>query len=172
MSIDGERYGRTVTDDALFEAAHQVASRAHAPYSGVHVGAALLDAEGQVHVGCNVENASFGLTVCAERHAVAAAVARGSQRFVCIAIVANIEGRISPCGACRQVLHEFAPTLRVMLEGADGIRQEFALGALLPDAFSPSDLEGTVPSHGVAPGENPDEAPDGTPEETPGGGAR
>lgn len=148
MSIHGERDGGAPSVDALFEAARGVASRAHAPYSGVRVGAALLDSEGQVHLGCNVENASYGLTVCAERHAVAAAVASGSVGFVRIAIVANIDGAISPCGACRQVLHEFAPDLRVLLEGADGLRREFALGELLPEAFSPSDLEGTRGSAG------------------------
>ena len=93
--------------DRLVAAAGSVRKRAHAPYSKFAVGAAILDGDGQIHLGCNVENASYGLSVCAERHAVGCAVAAGSSRFVAIAVVADTTPPTSPCGACRQVLAEF-----------------------------------------------------------------
>ncbi len=123
----------------LREAARGVLERAHAPYSDVRVGAALLAEDGRVFTGCNVENASFGLTICAERNAVARAIADGATRFRAIWIEANRPGGLAPCGACRQVLHEFAPDLWVALpRGADATLAR--LSDYLPDAFGPGDL--------------------------------
>ncbi len=118
----------------LINEARAVSEKAYAPYSGFHVGAALLAEDGSVHVGCNVENASYGLTVCAERSALASAVAQGVKRFRAVAIVTDGERPVAPCGACRQVLAEFAPDLVVVSE-AGGLRKQWTLGELLPSPF-------------------------------------
>lgn len=120
--------------ESLIDEARAVSEKAYAPYSAFHVGAALLAEDGSVHVGCNVENASYGLTVCAERSAVASAVAQGVKRFRAVAIVTDGERPIGPCGACRQVLAEFAPDLVVVSE-AGGLRKQWTLGELLPEPF-------------------------------------
>jgi cytidine deaminase len=122
----------TVARD-LLEAARAVRSRAYAPYSQFKVGAALRGDDGRVYVGANVENASFGLTVCAERAAVAAAVAAGVRRIDAVAVVA--EGPISPCGACRQVIAEFGPEAVVIGEDGAGGYVERGIRELLPEAF-------------------------------------
>ncbi len=123
-----------VTIDRLVNAALEARRHAYAPYSRFPVGAAVLGADGRVFAGCNVENSSLGLTVCAERNAVAAAVA-GGTRPVAVAIVANDHG-ITPCGACRQVLAEFTPSMPVVTAAAgDGTPQATSLDALLPAAF-------------------------------------
>jgi cytidine deaminase len=119
---------------SLIQAAKQARENAHAPYSGFFVGAALLCADGSIFTGCTVENLSFGLTMCAERVAVGAAVAAGKKDFRCIAIVADSDEVISPCGACRQVLAEFHPTLRVISANLFGKSEEFSLEVLLPRA--------------------------------------
>jgi cytidine deaminase len=120
--------------DLMLEADH-ARRRAYAPYSRFPVGAALLARDGTVVHGCNVENASYGLTVCAERNAMFQAVGRGMRDFVAIAITAR-EGRgAPPCGSCRQVLHEFAPHLRVIWRSARGRLMERRLQDLLPNAF-------------------------------------
>ncbi len=121
-------------DEALVARAVAVRSEAYAPYSGFAVGAALLCEDGEVFVGCNIENLSFGLTCCAERVALGAAVAAGRRTFRCIAVVAETDEPISPCGACRQVLAEFAPDLRILLGTLRGARVEFRLSELLPRA--------------------------------------
>ncbi len=127
-------------ESELFAAAEAVQARAHAPYSRFAVGAALLAEDGRVFAGCNVENASFGLTLCAERAALVAAVAAGARRFSAVAIVTPAEGPISPCGACRQVLAEFAPDLWVVSRGRGGAVARWRLFELLPAAMGPGDL--------------------------------
>jgi cytidine deaminase len=120
---------------ALLAAARAVRGHAHAPYSNYRVGAAVLDERGRVHVGCNVENASYGLTVCAERNAVAAAVAAGARHVRAIAVVTATGA--SPCGACRQVIAELAaPATPVLLARPGGTPRATTIGVLLPAAFS------------------------------------
>jgi cytidine deaminase len=114
---------------------------AHSPYSKIEVGAALQARDGQVFTGCNVENASYGLTLCAERVAMVKAISAGAREFDAIAIVTNQAKTLMPCGACRQFLHEFAPQLIVVCQGATGPRQRAVLSDLLPRAFGPDDLE-------------------------------
>ena len=120
--------------DRLVEAATSVRARAWAPYSGFAVGAAILDSDGCVHVGCNVENASYGLSVCAERHAVAAAVAAGAEVLGAVAVVTDSSPPASPCGACRQVLAEFGD-FPIVLVNLAGERKITNVGELLPNAF-------------------------------------
>ncbi len=130
------RPGRAPAFDELLRAARRARRRAHAPYSGFRVGAAVATG-GAIHAGANVENASYGLTLCAERVAVAAAVASGARRLDAVAVVSGTEEPTPPCGACLQTLAEFAgPDLQVVLGGARGRRVETTLGALLPRAFS------------------------------------
>jgi cytidine deaminase len=128
---------KRAADTALLRAARAVRRRAHAPYSRFAVGAAVEDERGRIHVGCNIENASFGLTVCAERHAVAAAVAAGGRSIRAVVVVTPTRPPGTPCGACRQVLAEFGrPTMRVLLAGPGGTAEETTLGALLPRGFT------------------------------------
>ena len=120
----------------LAAAARSARARAHAPYSRFKVGAAVL-AEGAIHAGCNVENASFGLTTCAERNAVAAAVLAGARRLDAVVVVTGTTPPTPPCGACLQVLAEFGEAaLPVILIGGREALAETTLGALLPRAFS------------------------------------
>jgi cytidine deaminase len=122
--------------DALVKAAHDARGNAHAPYSHYKVGAAVLAADGRVFMGANVENASYGLALCAERSAVAAAVVAGARKLLACAVVTATAPPASPCGMCRQTLAEFgADDLRVILENDSGAREEITLGALLPRAF-------------------------------------
>ena len=117
---------------------------AYAPYSHFRVGAALLAKDGRIFTGCNVENASYGLTVCAERVALFKAVSEGAREFLAIAVACG-EGPCAPCGACRQVLYEFAPDLLVIM--ADGEGKSWCrakLSELLPHGFGPKDL-GKIP---------------------------
>jgi cytidine deaminase len=125
-----------MTFDQLFEKAWEVRKNAHAPYSHFQVGAALLFEDGQVFTGCNVENLSFGLTICAERSAVVAAIASGARRVLKVAVVAHSESPVSPCGACRQVLAEFAGDAEVEVRSANQHGEVFVstLDALLPRA--------------------------------------
>jgi cytidine deaminase len=120
--------------DLLFTAAETARNAAYAPYSRFKVGAALVGRSGTVYTGCNIENISYGLTICAERVAVFKAVAAGERDFEQIAIVADTEEPISPCGACRQVLAEFAPNLLVRSLARGGEVFEARLSELLPRA--------------------------------------
>ena len=124
---------------ALLDRARQVMAHAYAPYSQFPVGAALRTPTGEVFTGCNVENASIGLTTCAERNAIAAAVSHGHRDFEFIAITANTQAPTYPCGVCRQVLREFAPDLTVILPGPQGPATT-TLAELLPHSFGPEDL--------------------------------
>jgi cytidine deaminase len=125
--------------DPLIEAARGVQARAYAPYSHYHVGAALEAEDGRVFVGCNVENASYGLTQCAERAAVTAAVAAGAARFRRVVIVTDSDPPATPCGACRQVLAEFAPDLVIEAVGPQR-RERWTMRELLPSGFSKEQL--------------------------------
>lgn len=118
----------------LLQSALAARLQAYAPYSGFAVGAALETPEGKVYAGCNVENLSFGLTVCAERAALFSAIAAGERRFVRVAIVADSREPIAPCGACRQVLAEFAPDLEVCGFNLEGAQHRDSLAELLPRA--------------------------------------
>ena len=120
------------TDQQLVTQAIEVAGRAYAPYSRFHVGAVLVGKDGRIFAGCNVENISFGLTICAERNAVFAAVAAGCREFARIVIVADTAVPASPCGACRQVLAEFDPDLEIVLANFRGQTEIFRLSQLLP----------------------------------------
>lgn len=144
--------------ERLLKAAHQVALHAWAPYSRFRVGAALLDQEGRLFSGCNVEVASYRLTTCAEQAAVAAAVAAGARRIRALAVVSPDSPECLPCGGCRQTLAEFAdPDLPVILERADGTPLLLRLEELLPRTFrlappglrdARSDPEATRPGRG------------------------
>lgn len=124
-----------MTDKELYRIANDVKENAYAPYSGFRVGAALLTRSGKVYTGVNVENASYGATLCAERGAVAKAVSEGKREFQAIAI-ASSEGEAMPCGICRQVLMEFEPELRVITGKDEEHLESYSLQELLPGAFS------------------------------------
>lgn len=125
----------------LRERALGAMARAYAPYSRFRVGAALLATDGSITEGCNVENASFPAGICAERGAIAAAVARGIRDFDSITIATEADEPTPPCGICRQVLEEFAPRLLVISVTADGREARWTLDELLPRAFSPKSLD-------------------------------
>ncbi|PYP25170.1 MAG: cytidine deaminase [Gemmatimonadetes bacterium] len=123
----------------LVRAARAVQQRAYCPYSKFRVGAALEAVDGRVFGGCNVESASYGLTICAERMALGAAVAAGARAFKRIVVATDAEPPASPCGACRQLLAEFGLDLEVIAVGAKSERR-WTLAALLPDPFVPASL--------------------------------
>ncbi|MGI5869219.1 MAG: cytidine deaminase [Kiritimatiellia bacterium] len=136
---------KTIDFEKLTEAARHVALNSYCPYSRYRVGAALLADNGMIYSGCNVENASFGLTVCAERAAVMNAVADGVRGFRALVVAAGTQDRPGmPCGACRQVLSEFCaldmPVLCATLDGSLSIKT--TLGDLLPHGFTKHDVEG------------------------------
>jgi cytidine deaminase len=126
--------------DPLISAARSAQARAYAPYSQFRVGAALEAADGTVFIGCNVENASYGLTICAERAAICAAVSAGAKRFRRAVVVSDVDPPAAPCGACRQVLAEFGLDLPI-----DGVGSKqtvsWRLSDLLPVAFGPEQLK-------------------------------
>jgi cytidine deaminase len=122
--------------DPLVTAARAAQARAYAPYSNFRVGAALEGEDGAVYAGCNVENASYGLTICAERNAIFAAVAaEGSgMRIKAVAVATERDGPCAPCGACRQVIYEFGPDALILFRGQSGTEQ-MAITKLLPEGF-------------------------------------
>lgn len=120
----------------LVEAARIAAGRAYAPYSRFRVGAALLTKSGKVFAGCNVENASYGLTICAERNAIFSAIAAGEREFERMVIYTPTKSLTGPCGACRQVMVEFAPNLKVVLVNGSGRTRTYRLSKLLPERFA------------------------------------
>ena len=132
-----ERYVR------LVQAARRAQARAYSPYSGVRIGAAVLTSDGSVYTGCNIENASYGLSCCAERTAIFKAVSEGARKVVAIAIVGKSDEFTTPCGACRQVMVEFNPTMKVLSRGTDGFAEDTSAESLLPGHFKPGELSKT-----------------------------
>jgi cytidine deaminase len=125
----------------VLEAAHAASLKAYAPYSNFRVGAAILADSGDVHAGCNVENASYGLAICAERNAVARMLTAdaGNRKIRLVAVVSPDAAPCFPCGACRQVLHEF-DCEEVVVLGASGEHERYPFSEILPHAFGPEDL--------------------------------
>lgn len=128
---------------SLFDAARAVRAQAYAPYSGFAVGAALRDTQGRVHTGCNVENAAYPVGTCAEAGAITAMMAAGGRRIAAVLVMGPGPGLVTPCGACRQRIREFAaPETPIHVADADGLRACFTLDALLPHSFGPENLTG------------------------------
>ncbi|MDZ7796599.1 MAG: cytidine deaminase [Candidatus Marinimicrobia bacterium] len=124
----------------LVAAAKEVRRNAHAPYSAFHVGASLLTEENEIISGVNVESSSYGLSVCAERNAIASATAKGKDTFLALAIVSK--GAVTPCGACRQVIYDICGNIDIILADEEGnIREVTNIKTLLPEAFGDKDLE-------------------------------
>ena len=126
--------------DALVAAAIAVRENAHAPFSKFKVGAAVQDEHGNIYAGCNVENATYGLTVCAERVAIFKAISEGARKFVRVAVTADTETLTPPCGACRQILWEFCGDVELVLSNLHGKTETLHLGTLFPRAFDASFL--------------------------------
>ena len=120
----------------LVKIAKEMMQYAHAPYSGYKVGAALLCEDGSVYGGCNVEGSSYGTTICAERTALVKAVSEGKKSFKSIAVCSSGNDYCTPCGICRQMLHDFSPEMKVLCANNDGEYIEYTLKQLLPHAFS------------------------------------
>ena len=123
----------------LMRLAKEAMTRAYAPYSKCYVGAALLTKSGEVFTGCNIENSSFGLTICAERTALVKAISEGCRSFTRLAVVGNSADYCWPCGACRQMLYEFAPDLEVLVARQDHTFVKYTLRQL-PQGFGPDSL--------------------------------
>lgn len=128
-------------DNKLLELAVKAREKAYTPYSKFKVGASLLTEDGTVFLGCNIENASYGLSNCAERTAIFKAISEGAARFKKMAVVADTEGPVAPCGACRQVMAEFfSPDMEVILSNVNGQTVKKTVAELLPGAFTQEDL--------------------------------
>jgi cytidine deaminase len=138
----GKRSNR-ISDDELVERAKEARSVAHAPYSSFEVGAALVTSDGRLFTGCNIENSTYGLTMCAERVAIFKAVSEGAREITKIAVVADYSNPTPPCGCCRQMIWEFASDdAEVILANLSGDVQKFAIKELFPEAFDARFLEG------------------------------
>ena len=129
-----------MTEKELCQKAIAMLDMAYIPYSHFPVGAALECADGTVYTGCNIENAAYGATICAERTAIVKAVSEGHRDFVRIAIAGRSDDYCVPCGTCRQVLREFAPDIEVICLNGKGEARHFALKELLPESFGPEYL--------------------------------
>ena len=131
------------TLEELKRRAREMSQRAYAPYSSFPVGAAVLASNGEIYAGANVENASFGLTICAERNAVFQAVAQGARRIDVVVVYTPTPAAAPPCGACRQVIHEFGPDALIVCCTDDAsAERRYTLSELLPGAFGPDQLAG------------------------------
>jgi cytidine deaminase len=126
--------------NSLVAAATKARSHAYSPYSRVKIGAAVLTSDGSIFTGANIENSSYGLACCAERTAIFKAVSEGKKRIVAIAIVGKSDDYTRPCGACRQVMVEFNPGMKVLRRGMDGFTEDSSASALLPSHFDPPGL--------------------------------
>jgi cytidine deaminase len=126
--------------DALLQAALDARAHAHAPFSHFHVGAAVEDESGRIHTGCNIENVSFGLTLCAERVAIFKAMSEGARKFRRLAVAADTEDLTPPCGACRQIIWEFCGDVDVTLVNPRGKTEIHRMSHLLPRPFDASSL--------------------------------
>ena len=124
----------------LVEAATKARAHAYSPYSGVRIGAAVLTSDGRIFSGANIENASYGLSCCAERTAIFKAVSEGATKIVAIAVAGESRDFTKPCGACRQVMVEFNPKMKVLRRGADGYSEDVTAASLLPQHFKPAEL--------------------------------
>jgi cytidine deaminase len=127
-------------DHNLFEAAKDAFDRAYAPYSGFQVGAALLGVDGKIYAGCNVENASYGLSRCAEQTAILKMVSEGTRAFTKAVVYTLASPPSSPCGACRQIMFEFGASAEVVMVNDKDETRVFTVSELLPAGFGPSDL--------------------------------
>jgi len=136
----GESGVDAVDRDALIAAAREARRHACAPFSGFHVGAALLSRDGVVYTGVNVESSSYGGTICAERTALVKALSEGARDFVAIVVATDAGRPTMPCGICRQLLYDYAPGLEVIAVGADEV-MTISLSELLPHPFTRGDLE-------------------------------
>jgi cytidine deaminase len=125
-------------EDRLVAAATIARQQAHAPYSGFRVGAAAEDERGRIHIGCNIENASYGLTMCAERLAVYKAISEGAQRLTRVAVVADTDHLTPPCGACRQILWEFCAAAEITLANLNGKQESMSVRDIFPKPFDAS----------------------------------
>ncbi len=133
--------------DELLKAAREVRSRAHAPFSGFLVGASVQTEDGTVLTGCNVEISSYSHTCCAERVAVFKAVSEGHSTIVACAVVTDTDPPATPCGACRQVLHDFGPEMLVLLANTQGDLREIPLRQLLPEGFTAQQVLDHIRKH-------------------------
>lgn len=126
---------------ALLAAARGAMARAHAPYSRFHVGAAVLDMQGRIHAGCNVENAAYPQGVCAEAGALSAMVLAGGTQLRAVLVMGDGDGLVTPCGGCRQKIREFAgPDTQILIANTQQVRASFTLDELLPHSFGPEHL--------------------------------
>ncbi|MDD3598633.1 MAG: cytidine deaminase [Bacillota bacterium] len=139
--IDVAHTQRSDIEDMLVQAARSARQNAYVPYSGFRVGAAVLADSGRIYAGCNVENASFGATICAERTAFVKAISEGERRFLGVAVCGASPEPVSPCGICRQFMAEFGLDMPVIMAGEGDARTIMTLRELLPLAFTSEDME-------------------------------